>query len=134
MEETTHRSVSAEISRRAVQILADYTGRGPTKAHTLVNRDLITILLGDTLTKGERRLAEMDQRAHVLETRRRYQQVMRDELVAAVEGESGRKVIAFMSDNHIEPDVAAEIFVLEREDNGLGPLPDANEHGPPSGV
>ena len=66
--------------------------------------------------------------------RRRYQQVMRDELVAAVEEESGRKVIAFMSDNHIEPDVAAEIFVLEREDNGLGPLPDANEHGPPSGV
>ena len=134
MEEATHRSVSAEISRRAVQILADYTGRGPTKAHTLVNRDLITILLGDTLTKGERRLAEMKQQAHVLETRRRYQSAMQDDLVAAVEEESGRKVIAFMSDNHIEPDVAAEIFVLEREDNGSGPLSDASTHGPPSGV
>jgi hypothetical protein len=30
--------------------------------------------------------------------------VMRDDLVGLVETELGRKVIAFMSDNHIDPD------------------------------
>jgi hypothetical protein len=34
-------------------------------------------------------------------------------MVAAVEGLTERKVIAFMSENHIEPDMAAEVFVLE---------------------
>lgn len=38
---------------------------------------------------------------------------MRDELVEAVERLSGHKVIAFMSQNHIDPDLAAELFVLE---------------------
>ena len=38
---------------------------------------------------------------------------MREEAVAAVEQLIGRKVIAFMSTNHIDPDLAVEIFVLE---------------------
>jgi hypothetical protein len=45
---------------------------------------------------------------------------MRDDLVAAVEGLTERKVIAFMSENHVDPDMAAEIFVLEpTSDDGL---------------
>jgi hypothetical protein len=38
---------------------------------------------------------------------------MRDDLVGAVEQITERKVIAFMSDNHIDPDIAIESFVLE---------------------
>jgi hypothetical protein len=37
---------------------------------------------------------------------------MRDDLVALVERETERKVIGFMSDNHIDPDLAVEVFVL----------------------
>lgn len=37
---------------------------------------------------------------------------MRNDLVAAVERETGRTVIAFMSDNHLDPDYAVEFFVL----------------------
>ena len=48
---------------------------------------------------------------------------MRDDLIASVEKHMGRKVIAFMSDNHIEPDVAAEVFVLApQSQNGAEPL------------
>ena len=36
----------------------------------------------------------------------------RDDLVAIIEAETGREVIAFMSANHIEPDMALESFVL----------------------
>ena len=38
------------------------------------------------------------------------------ELVAGVEEITGRKVEAFLSDNHLDPDVAVETFVLARED------------------
>ena len=38
---------------------------------------------------------------------------MHDELVEIVERELDRKVIAFMSQNHIDPDLAVEVFVLE---------------------
>jgi uncharacterized protein YbcI len=125
MEETRRGLISAEISTAAVKLVAEYTGRGPTKAHTVINRDSVLILMGDTLTKGERSLVRMDMSDHVLETRRRYQTAMRDDLVAAVEEHVGRKVIAFMSDNHIEPDMAAEVLVLE-------PQVEEAEEQPPS--
>ena len=56
----------------------------------------------------------------VVEMRRSFQQTMRDELSAAVERITGRKVIAFMSDSHLEPDYSAEIFVLAPEEPDLG--------------
>jgi uncharacterized protein YbcI len=40
---------------------------------------------------------------------------MEEDLVGLVEDTLERKVIAFMSDNHIDPDFAVEIFVLEPE-------------------
>jgi uncharacterized protein YbcI len=107
--------VSADISRGAVQLLAEYTGRGPTRAHTLINRDAITILLRDALTRGERSLVTMGMGDHVLSTRDKYQVAMRDDLIDLVEGVSGRKVIAFLSANHLDPDIGAETFVLEPE-------------------
>jgi hypothetical protein len=42
---------------------------------------------------------------------------MRDDLVAAVESATKRKVVAFMSQNHIDPDLAVEIFALEPVDS-----------------
>jgi hypothetical protein len=38
---------------------------------------------------------------------------MREEAIAVIEGLTGRRVTAFMSANHIEPDLAAEMFVLD---------------------
>jgi uncharacterized protein YbcI len=106
-------SPSATISTEAVKLLRDYTGRGPTKAKTHINDDSVVILLADALTKGERKLVERGKPDEVLHLRHEFQKVMRDDLVALVERETERKVIGFMSDNHIDPDMAAEVFVLE---------------------
>ena len=76
---------SAMISTAAVQLLHENTGRGPTKAKTLINDNLVTIVLADTLTKGERKLVENGHSERVIELRHDYQLVMRDELVALVE-------------------------------------------------
>jgi uncharacterized protein YbcI len=123
-------SVSATISRRAVQLLAEYTGRGSTHAHTVVNHDSVMVLLGDILTKGERKLVEDGAEEHVLETRRRYQRAMRDDLVAVVEEATGRKVAAFLSDNHLNPDLAVEIFVLEPVGGDGNAMVESTDEGP----
>jgi uncharacterized protein YbcI len=106
-------SASATISAAAVQTLREYTGRGPTRSRTTIDRDSVMILLGDTLTTGERKLVEAGQGERILELRHDYQIAMREDLVGAVEDVLGRKVIAFMSQNHIDPDLAVEVFVLE---------------------
>jgi uncharacterized protein YbcI len=107
---------SAQISDAAVRLVREYTGRGPPRAHTTINHDSVMILLGDTLTKGERKLVEGGREESVLQLRHDFQMVMRDDLVGAVEDATKRKVVAFMSQNHIDPDLAVEIFVLEPED------------------
>lgn len=45
---------------------------------------------------------------------------------------TGAKVIAFMSDNHVDPDLAAEVFVLDAP-VGAGPAPPREQRpvGPP---
>jgi uncharacterized protein YbcI len=103
------------ISTAAVQLLHEYTGRGPTKAKTLINDDVVTILLADTLTKGERKLVDAGRSDRVLQLRHDYQLTMQDDLIGIVERQLGRKVIAFMSQNHIDPDLAVEVFVLQAD-------------------
>jgi uncharacterized protein YbcI len=115
MLEQRERSSAATISTSAVQLLHEYTGRGPTNAKTEINDDLVTIVLANTLTKGESKLVESGKSDEVLRLRHEYQLTMRDDLVALVERELDRKVIAFMSQNHIDPDLAVEVFVLEPE-------------------
>lgn len=115
MDDARGGQVSAAIANSVVHVLGEYTGRGPTKARAWVNRDLITVVLHDTLTKGERRLVSDGHSQLVLSTRSTFQELMRVELVASVEDLTGRTVAAFMSANHIDPDVAVETFVLEPE-------------------
>jgi uncharacterized protein YbcI len=106
-------SPAARIATSAVQLLNDYTGRGPTKAKTTINETMVTILLADTLTTGERTLVDHGHADRVLQVRSDYQTTMRDDLIEIVERELDRTVIAFMSQNHIDPDLAIEVFVLE---------------------
>ena len=48
----------------------------------------------------------------VLDTRRAFQELMKDELIAGIEEITRRKVIAFMSANHVDPDFAVETFIM----------------------
>ena len=107
---------TAAISNLTVRLLSQYTGRGPTKARAYVNENLVTIVLQDTLTKAERTLVDRDRGELVLLTRSTFQEVMGDELSAGIEGILGRKVVAFLSANHIDPDIAIESFVLAPAD------------------
>ena len=72
------------------------------------------MLLHDSMTHGEQTLAQAGKEAEVLQIRRTFQETMRPSLVEAVEGLTERTVVTFMSANAIDPDAAAEIFVLDR--------------------
>jgi len=115
-------SISAAISNMVVRLVSDYTGRGPTKARTHITKDLISVVLSDTLTKGERSLIRDGETARVLDMRKAFQRTMRNDLVAEVEAITGREVIAFLSDNHVDPDFAVESFIL-------APATPAPQHG-----
>lgn len=112
--------LSAAISNALVRIQREYLGRGPTKARASIRDDMIVALMEDTLTKAERSLVLDGKAEEVLRTRRTFQRTMRADIVAAVEELTGRRVIAFMSDTHIDPDVACEVILLEPN-----PEPDA---------
>ena len=104
--------LTAAISNAVVGLLRDFTGRGPTQARTTIGSDTIVVTLRDSLTKAERTLAARGQALEVLAMRRAFQDTMREDLIAAIERLTHRKVEAFLSDNLYEPDVAVEIFLL----------------------
>lgn len=106
-------SLSASIANLVVRVLSEYTGRGPTKARAYIKDDLISVVLRDTLTRGEQSLVDDGYAEHVLDTRRMYQRAMRQDIIAGIQELTGRRVIAFLSDNHIDPDVAIESILLE---------------------
>ena len=105
--------LAAAISDTVVQALARTTGRGPTKAKTTLGDNGVFVVLQDSLTRGEQTLTDAGEGEAVLDLRRRWQRVMQTDLSREIEELTGRKVIGFMSDNHIDPDIAVEVFVLE---------------------
>jgi uncharacterized protein YbcI len=120
--------LAARISNTVVRALARTTGRGPTRAKTTLGANGVFVVLQDTLTRGEQTLADAGQEEAVLDLRRRWQMVMKTDVSREIEELTGRKVIGFMSDNHINPDLAVEVFVLEPEVFVLEPVPSADAH------
>ncbi len=105
--------VTVLISNHVVRVTREYTGRGPGRARTYITENVVTVVLHDTLTRGERSLVEDGRSEQVHQMRLALQETMRRDLVGGVEAILGRKVAAFMSANHMDPDLAVETFILE---------------------
>jgi uncharacterized protein YbcI len=61
----------------------------------------------------ERTLIDEGNVEAVYQIRRSFQEAMEEQFTAVIEEAIGRKVIAYMSQIHQDPDLAVEIFVLE---------------------
>ncbi|MGD0385830.1 MAG: Na-translocating system protein MpsC family protein [Solirubrobacteraceae bacterium] len=107
-----HGVLAAAVSNGMVGLMHRYTGRGPVRARTTIDENLVVCVLGDTLTKAEQSLVDGGRDKLVLSGRRAIQEVLADDAIALVEELTGRDVVAFMSTNHIDPDLGVEIFVL----------------------
>ena len=105
--------LNAAVTREVVRIHTAAIGRGPRKSYSFYNGDTLVTVLLEVLTKAEQNLLAYDEGEAVLAMRRLSQRAMTEELKAAVARLTGRGVIAFMCDNHLDPDMAIQIFVLD---------------------
>jgi uncharacterized protein YbcI len=120
LQGTSHDQLDAgirgNISRRIVQLHKEFYGRGPTKAKTYVDGDLVVVLMRGGFTPVEETLLQEGRGDSVIAQRMDFQDVMYDRFKEVVEQETGRKVVAFMSGSHQHPDLLGEIFLLESTD------------------
>jgi uncharacterized protein YbcI len=93
-------------------------GRGPRRTRTLVGSDYVICFLEDSYTPVERTLINSGRFDTVRETRNALQDTMRADFMAAVEEVVGRKVIGFLSQVHVDPDLSIEAFILEPDGSG----------------
>jgi uncharacterized protein YbcI len=104
------------ISNAMSRFHRDFYGRGPDTVRTVVGRDHVITFLEGTHTPVERTLLDAGEAEAVIETRLAFQRAMKSKFVECIEEVTGRKVRAFLSQVSIDPDISAEIFVLESID------------------
>lgn len=75
----------------------------------------------EVLTPAERTLVQTGQKHAVMGMRGLLQEAMEVDFRAAVERLTGRSVTAFVSGNHVEPDIAVETFILGPQLDGAQP-------------
>jgi uncharacterized protein YbcI len=106
-------SARSAIANAVVRLHAEHFGRGPTRARAHVGEDFVLVVLEDVFTTAERTLVAAGRGEQVRATRGAFAEVMRDRFCAAVEVACGRRVRAYLSQTHVEPEMAVELFVLE---------------------
>ena len=108
----------AEISTSIVGILRERYGRGPMKAKTYAIDDIIVVVMrGSGFTALEQTHMDSGQPARVVEMREEFQTMMADRYKQMIKSLTGRNVVAFISQAHVDPDITVEMFFVD------GPLP-----------
>jgi uncharacterized protein YbcI len=104
-----------EISNALTRSHREHFGRGPSNVKTVIQKGFVVTFLEGVYTPLEKTLIAGGHAQIVLDGRFAFQQMMRDEYTEIVETATGRKVRAFLSQNHIDPAIAVEMFVLESD-------------------
>ena len=110
-------SILASISAEMVRLYKEQFGRGPTKARAnWSGRDMIVVLLEDTLTPAERNLISLGEFQRLRDTRMLFQYARVEQFCLPVERLTGRKVRSFISGIDAAADgTSLEVFVLHPE-------------------
>ena len=108
----------AAISTRIVAILRDHYGRGPMNAKTYAFDDIVVVVMrGSGFTALEQTHMDSGQPGRVVAMREEFQDMMAKRYKETIEELTGRKVVAFISQAHVDPDITIEMFFVN------GPLP-----------
>jgi uncharacterized protein YbcI len=111
----------AAISTRIVAILREHYGRGPMKAKTYALDDLIVVVMrGSGFTPLEKTIVDSGQPDRVVQMRHEFQHLMTRQFTETIEELTGRNVLAFLSQAHVDPDITIEIFFIDGPLEGFG--------------
>jgi uncharacterized protein YbcI len=111
----------AAISTRIVAILRDHYGRGPMKAKTYALDDIIVVVMrGSGFTPLEKTIMDSGQPQRVVDMRHDFQHIMTERFTDTIEELTGRRVTAFLSQAHVDPDITIEIFFVDGPLEGFG--------------
>ncbi len=105
--------LNAAITSSLVGIQNAYLGRGPTKASTFHHGNVVVTIMHEVMTPAERTLAKTNKGGDVIHMRHLFQETMSADFTEVVERLTGCRVVAFISGNNVNPDVAAETFILD---------------------
>jgi uncharacterized protein YbcI len=109
------------ISTSIVSMLREFYGRGPMKAKTYALDDIIVcVLRGSGFTAIEKTMMDSGEPDRVVAMREDFQRVMARRYRERIEELTGRKVVAFLSQAHVEPDITLEVFFVDRPLDGAG--------------
>ncbi len=109
------------ISTRFVKLLREHYGRGPIKAKTYALDDIIVVVMrGTGFTPLEKTMMESGQPKRVVAMREEFQEMMARRYTDAIEELTGRRVQAFLSQAHVDPDITLEVFFVDRPLEGFG--------------
>ena len=111
-----HGDVLTAISDGMVALLKEFYGRGPKRAKSYYEDDLVVCLLRGGFTRVEQTLLAGGRGSSVIQQRMEFQELMRERFVALIEELTGRSVIGFMSGNQQQPDMMCEVFILAPTD------------------
>lgn len=100
------------ISNGLAQLHMRFFGRGPAKAKTTIVDELVVCVLWEGFTTVEMTLLKRGEKEAVEAFRRTFQSTMGPQFSEVVEKATGRQVSAYMSQVHVDPDVAVELFLL----------------------
>lgn len=103
----------ADISTTLVGLHKRFYGKGPVRAKTFLVDSTVLCLLEGGFTIVERTLIEIGRDEVVRELRRNFQQAMQSQFIDVVESRLNRRVVAYLSQVHTDPDVAVELFMLD---------------------
>jgi uncharacterized protein YbcI len=103
------------IANEITRLHHEHYGRGAATAWSVMGRNEVMVVLEDIYTPAERTLLNADKFPQVKETRQAFQMAMREKFTEAVEDVTGRKVRAFTSQVHQDPDLAVEVFIFAAE-------------------
>jgi uncharacterized protein YbcI len=111
-----HGEVLTAISDGLVALLKEFYGRGPTRAKSYFEDDLVVCVLRGGFSRVEQTLLDGGRGPAVIQQRMEFQDVMRQRFEAVIEDATGQRVIGFMSGNQQEPDMMCEVFILATTD------------------
>jgi uncharacterized protein YbcI len=112
-EQNNRGRMLSAISNGILGIHREQYGRGADRARTIMHGDYVACFLEGIFTPVEHTLIKAGKFDQVRETRQSFQDALSDEFRAVVEQHTGRKVAAFFSQIHRDPDMALEGFALE---------------------